>query len=177
MKNVDISTFPELSTKRLKLRRLNTGDKTEIFAIRSDPEIAKFLNRQPCKSEEEATDFIQSINEGIKKNESYYWAISFKNEQKLMGTICLWNFSKDRKTAEIGFEILPHFQGKGIMREALGEIIRFSFKELNLYYIEGEVDRENKRSIRLLEKNNFKIKDETGNEKDKETVIYRLSRD
>ena len=174
MEKSSLRAFSEINTKNLLLRGLNSNDKNEILAIRSDPVIAQFLDRQLYKSAEEALQFIYKINDGIKKNKSFYWAVTTKNDPGLVGTICLWNFSEDRSVAEVGFEILPAFQGKGIMNEALSAVIHFGFNNINLVAIEGEVHKDNQRSINLLEKKGFKLKQFLNADKAPGMLIYQL---
>ena len=86
-------TFPILTTERLTLRRLSIDDRQEIFSLRSDTEINKYLDREPSKTSEDAIIFINKINENIEKGGTYYWAISLKETKELVGTICLFDFS------------------------------------------------------------------------------------
>jgi ribosomal-protein-alanine N-acetyltransferase len=108
-----------LKTERLTLRQLRSSDDKEIFALRSNDNVNKYLDRKPSKSIDDAKNFIQTINENIQRNDSIYWAITLNGTDKLIGTICLFDFSEDNSKAEIGYELLPDFQGKGIMQEAL----------------------------------------------------------
>jgi ribosomal-protein-alanine N-acetyltransferase len=75
---------------------------------------------------------------------------------KLIGTICLFDFSGDNLKAEIGYELLPDFQGKGIMQEAISKVINFGIQHIGLNSIEAYTHAENQSSTRLLEKFNFK---------------------
>ena len=111
MTNKIFTPFPILKTDRLILRQLVNTDDNEIFALRSDENVNRYLGRQPSKSIEDAKSFIQTINENVKNNNSIYWAISLGD--KLIGTICLFEFSDDIAKAEIGYELLPSYQGKG----------------------------------------------------------------
>ena len=179
MNQLNLSPFPVLTTSRLKIRRLSFEDEKEIFAIRSDKEIAKYLDRPLCENSTEAGNFIGKVNSGIDKNECVYWAVTIKEDPKLIGTICLWNFSEDKFTAEIGFEILPEYQGKGIMSEALAAVIDYGFNTIYLKSIEGEVDPENMRSIKLMERHGFKLlgsirETDSDDVKSSRTVIYKL---
>ena len=101
--------------------------------------------------------FIQTINKNIQSNNSIYWAITLNGTDKLIGTICLFDFSDDNLKAEIGYELLPDFQGKGIMQEAITEVIDFGFEQMNLKTITAVPSGDNLQSRKLLEKNNFKI--------------------
>ena len=84
--------FPILTTDRLTLRQLSTTDKQNIFTLRSSPEINKYLDRQPSKTIEDAINFINAINNSIKKNDSLYWAITLTNSKTFVGKICLFDF-------------------------------------------------------------------------------------
>src|SRR5947209_1765861 len=152
----NFTPFPVLKTARLALRQLVSSDANEIFALRSDGNVNKYLGRKPAKSIDDAKDFIRRIDENIKKNESIYWAITLSGTDKLIGTICLFDFSDDNLKAEIGYELLPHFQGKGIMQEAISKLIDFGIQDIGLNSIEAYTHSENGSSTRLLEKFNFK---------------------
>ena len=148
--------FPVLKTERLTLRQLRINDDKEIFALRSDADVNKYLNRKRSKSIDDAKNFIQIINENIQRNNSIYWAITLKGTDKLIGTICLFDFSDDNLKAEIGYELLPGFQGKGIMQEAASKVIDFGSQQIGLTSIEAYTHSENQSSTTLLEKLNFK---------------------
>jgi ribosomal-protein-alanine N-acetyltransferase len=152
----NFTPFPVLKTVRLTLRQLRGSDDNEIFALRSNDNVNKYLGRKPAKSIDDAKNFIKTIKENIQRNDSIYWAITLNGTDKLIGTICLFNFSEDHSKAEIGYELLPDFQGKGIMQEAISKVIHFGFQHVRLNSIEAYTHSENKSSTRLLEKLNFK---------------------
>src|SRR5665811_2355555 len=124
--------FPLLKTEHLILLQLTLEDDNEIFLLRSDESVNKFLDRPIAKTIDDARQFINKINESLRKNELIYWAITFKNHPKLIGTICLWNISEDGTKAEIGFELLPDYQGKGIIQEVLPKVVRYGFENMKL---------------------------------------------
>jgi ribosomal-protein-alanine N-acetyltransferase len=155
MTNKNFTPFPVLKTERLTLRQLISSDDKEIFALRSNDNVNKYLGRKPSKSIDDAKNFIQTINENIQRNDSIYWAITLNSTDKLIGTICLFDFSNDNLKAEIGYELLPDFQGKGIMQEATSKVIDFGIQHIGLNSIEAYTHSENQSSTRLLEKLNF----------------------
>ena len=162
MERRDLTPFPVLKTERLILRQLESNDDHEIFALRSNDEVNKYLDRKPSQFIEEARIFIRTINENIQKNESIYWAITLKEENHLIGTICLFDISSNPPKAEIGFELLPELQGKGIMQEAIIKVIEFGFQQLRLDLIEAHTHSENKNSISCLKKSGFKTEANPG---------------
>ena len=89
MLNRNFTPFPILTTERLTLRQLIINDEQEIFTLRSDGEINKYLDRQLSNTIDDARNFINKINENINKNDSIYWAITFSDRNLLVGTICL----------------------------------------------------------------------------------------
>src|SRR4051812_13806070 len=111
--------FPYLSTERLVLRPLDLLDESEIFTLRSDAGVNEFLDRKKAESTEDARLFIMNITKAVNEQKSILWAISYKDKPALTGTICLWNIVEEERTAEIGYELLPSCQGKGIITEAL----------------------------------------------------------
>jgi ribosomal-protein-alanine N-acetyltransferase len=156
-----MSHFPDLLTERLLLRPLVPGDDTDLFLLRSDNEVNRYLDRARPKDIGDARQFISTINDGILENKFVYWVITegegdaWSVRGRLIGTIGLYNFSEDRLTAELGYELLPAFQGRGIMQEALTKVLWFGFRILGLEQVEAFTHRDNERSMKLLSKNGF----------------------
>ena len=167
--------FPVLKTERLTLRQLSLDDDKEIFALRSDKQVNKYIDRDPSNTIEDARKFIHKIAEVVKQNEGIYWAITLTNNDKLVGTICLFNFSKENDKAEIGYELLPAFQGQGIMQEATSKVIEFALDVIGLKAIEANTHLENKNSSKLLEKFKFKKQENIERNSNDMFVIYKLS--
>ncbi len=165
-----LSTFPTLTTERLILRQLLESDAQEIILLRSDITVNKFLDRKPSETLEDAVNFIRNI----KNNELLYWAIVQTPGEKLVGTICLFGFSDKADTCEIGYELLPNYQGQEIMTEALQKIIAFAFHTLGIKTIDAFTHKDNGASTKLLQKCNFEttvVSDETN----PDVIAFRLS--
>ena len=173
MNNFHFQPFPSLNTPRLHMRQLLHKDARDILALRSDDAVNKYIDRPATTTIEEAKAFIERINAGIANNESLYWVICLKDENDLIGTICLWNFSADKKTAETGYELLPAFHNKGYMHEALHAVLQFARETLGLESIEAFTHADNQSSRLLLEKNGF-IKDPERQDKENENNIVML---
>ncbi len=169
--------FIELKTERLFLRKLKESDWKAIFFLRSDKTVNQFVERSSSKSEEEANEFISKINTGIDKKNSFYWAITENGADQMIGSICLWNFSENQKKAEVGFDLNPKFQKKGIMNEALKCIIQFGFETLNLDLLEAYTHIDNQNSRKLLERNNFELVIGKKDEHNQNNVFYDLKND
>ena len=163
------------STQRLVLRSITEHDAAEILGIRSDVNINQFLHRNPPKNSYEALDFILSIKKKTINKEILFLGIASQNHPQLLGTICFWKFSKDRTTAELGYELLPAYHGKGIMSEAVQFILNYGFKNLNLKKIDAFTNKNNLNSIKLLEKSKFILNENRNDEKFPENLIFELN--
>lgn len=170
---MDDFKHPEINAGHLLLRALNPADREKIFEIRSNTGVAEYLDRPLCGSEDEALQFIDKIIAGSAEGNSFYWVISDERSGEFMGTICLWNFSGDRTAAEVGYELLPEFQGRGIMNRALKAVIDFCFNSLKLATINADVHKDNVNSINLLRRYNFKRTEPADS---KEYLTYKLRR-
>jgi ribosomal-protein-alanine N-acetyltransferase len=156
MLELNFSPFPEIKTERLFLRRITDADASDIFLLRSNDDVMKYVDREKPKSPEDGLVFIQKVNANIDNNESIMWAISLKaNPNTLIGTIGFWRTIKQHYRSEIGYMLHPDFWGKGIMKEALLAAIDFGFNEIKLHSIEAHINPENKISGILLEKTGF----------------------
>ena len=91
MTNLNTETLPVLTTERLTLRQLSIDDHQDIFALRSDPELNKFLDRQLCRTTEDAISFINKINENIAKSNTCYWGITLTDTKTLVGVMNVVN--------------------------------------------------------------------------------------
>lgn len=164
-----MNAFPILLTQRLVLRKLSNKDVQEIFLLRSDKMINKYLDRLPCTTIEDAYEFIETI----KNNSLKYWAIAQKEDDKLVGTICLFNVSEELKTCEIGYELLPEYHGKGIMKEAAEIVIEFAAQTLKLETVNAHTHKNNESSSNLLKALNFRVTNSI-DELNSNLILYRL---
>lgn len=167
--------FQELKTKRLLLRKLKESDWDVVSYLRSDPIVNQFVKRSTAETKEKALEFIEKANKQTDTSEIYQWCISLPDDQKMIGSICLWNLSDDRKIAEVGYDLAPAHHGKGIMNEALIAVIDFGFNQLKLDKIEAYTQRNNKNSKKLLEKNGFAIAEDKFDEDNELNLVYEKS--
>lgn len=147
------SPFPEITTQRLKLRRLLKTDAPELLFLRSDDKVMQYIDRAKTKNLEEAEEFIEKIDKVVDTNESIFWAISLAEAPGiLIGTICLWNILKEHYRAEVGYMLHPNHWNKGIMKEALVAVTEYGFTTMKLHSIEARINSDNIASATLLEK-------------------------
>ncbi|CAL66449.1 GNAT family N-acetyltransferase [Christiangramia forsetii] len=173
---MNFKEFPQLTTSRLCLRKLEESDWECVSFLRSDKTVNHFVQRPNADTKEKAIQFIENINLKFKSNQILYWCISLENEQRMIGSICLWNFSEDRKTAEIGYDLDPDFQNNGIMDESMKVVLSFGFSHLGLKKVEAFTHSKNDNSIKLLRRNKFRLKEGRIDKDNLEIIIFEVDR-
>lgn len=153
---IQLPAIPQLDTDRLLLRKMNLSDAPEIFQLRSDKMQNEFIDRPLATSVSDAEKFINMIDSAIEKKDSLLWAIQLKGESTLAGTVLLWHFDETTNRTELGYEMLAHYQGKGIMHEAIKKILDYTFSVLQVSAVEAWTHPGNKKSIAVLERLRFK---------------------
>lgn len=153
--NINFSIFPVLETERMILRRPTHADASDLFEMRSDPEVMRYVPRPLAKTEDDVIELIDLINSFIDKNEKINWAMELKETGRVIGLISFVNIQPEHFRGEVGYSIQRAMFRKGYTSEALKRIIAFGFDELKLHTIEAIVDAENIPSFSLLEKAGF----------------------
>jgi [ribosomal protein S5]-alanine N-acetyltransferase len=147
--NESTYTVPTLTTDSLTLRSLTENDNEAVYALRSNDIVNKHIDRKKCESMEEAMSFIRKIID----NKTMYWAVTKNPSPSLIGTVAVWNITNE--SAEMGYELLPEYWSKGIMKEAITTVVQYVFSELEIKQINAFVHADNINSIHLLKKLNF----------------------
>ncbi len=155
MIEINFHPFKNLETERLLLRRVSKDDLNEILELRGNPETMKFIPRPIVKTEEDALDHFKIIDEKIEKNEGINWAITVKGNPKLIGIIGHYRIQPENHRCEIGYMILPQYNGQGIVTEAIKAVLEYGFEDMNMHSIEAVIDPDNIASERVLQKNGF----------------------
>jgi ribosomal-protein-alanine N-acetyltransferase len=150
-----MDSFPTLRTSRLELREVALDDSQDIFSIYSCSEVVRFYDRDAYASIEQARGQIQSWAANCSKDVAVRWGISELGNAKIIGT-CGFNFwNKQYSSSPLGYDLLPSYWNKGIITEAVKEILRFGFEEMKLNRVQAITFPENVPSIRVLEKLGF----------------------
>ena len=154
---MDLTRIPRiLKTDDLQLRPSNPTDAEGMFAMLSDPQSMKYWSDQPIPDLDAASRVLNEDLESDAKGNSMCWAITFNGQDKMIGKCILFQFSRDKHRAEIGYILNREYWRQGLTYQALGAVIDFAFNTLKLHRIEADVDTQNTASIGLLEKLGFK---------------------
>lgn len=161
----------EFITDKITLRAPETSDATNLYYLRTNQLVNRFIKRELPKSISDAQKFIEQRNSDTNH---LYFIIKTLSNSEFAGAICLKNLNKNDNYAEVGYELLPEFQGKGLMSSALREIINFAFTELDIETIEAFTHVNNLPSRKLLENFNFKLLSGKSDPNNSNNIIYCL---
>ncbi|MEP0263482.1 GNAT family N-acetyltransferase [Dokdonia sp.] len=177
MQEISFSSYESLRTERMLLRAPATVDRETLFFMRTDPALNKYIFREAPKTLADIDVFIKDRLKDRDTSTAIYWVLALKEfPEQYIGAISLWHFSEDRKTAEVGYDLHPEYQGKGFMGEALERVVDFGFNTLDLHMIVAHTHRENKPSRRLLEQRTFSLTD-IKDDIVPTNIVYKLTKD
>lgn len=168
-----------METKNLILRRMNHNDINDLYEMRKDPRMHEYTDTKPDENTGETKIYIDKMNYGIDENRWIIWAIEHKQSSRVIGSISIWNFNSERTRGELGYGIIPDYQGRGFMKEALLSVVEYGFDVMGLKELDAYTEENNTKSIKLLEKCNFtevgRVDDEGYfNNRTYHMVVYRL---
>ena len=138
----------------LELMKWTPALKQELIDICNDVDRTFLSNRLPYPYTEESADWWLGMVSEHDGKDGVFRAIAA--DGKIVGNISVEQkadvYCKD---GEIGYLLLTAYRSKGIMTEAVRQICKISFSELDIIRITGLVYAPNIASRKVLEKNDF----------------------
>lgn len=155
MLSLNFTPFPVLTTERLVLRMLEVNDAPALSELRSIESVNLYVDRPKTLSVADAQARIEILNDFLAKGTGINWAVSLKDIPGLIGTACLFGFNHEHLSAELGYELHPDQQGKGIMVEAITAVIEYAFKAMQVQMLEAVIHPDNEKSLNLARRFKF----------------------
>ncbi|RNL49552.1 GNAT family N-acetyltransferase [Pedobacter jejuensis] len=153
---LNFTKFPVLETERLILREHALSDAENIFKMRTNEAVMKYIDRERPKDLTDVKTFITTFNEGFENGDNLAWVIALKeNPNQMIGSVGYWRTDYANHRAEIGYMLHPDYWRKGIISEALKRTIDFGFNNMNLHTIKANINVENDASRQILIKHGF----------------------
>ena len=132
--------------------------KTKRMLIKptSDHEIEEMI--ESMDSDELRTAYGEMLS-GCKRdpeNRIWYapWRMILKDNNTYIGDLC-FKGPVHENAVEIGYGVLPEYEGKGYTTEAVQAMTQWAFSNDGVMFVEAETEAENKASQRILEKCGF----------------------
>ncbi len=147
--------FNFLETPRLLLKEINPENFNLIFKQLDDKKIIETLS---LKTNEELEREREKFLGGAAR-----WDISFKNwliidkeSKKIIGRCGFHTWFTKHFKSEMGYMLTEEtFKRKGLMTEALREIVKYGLEEMELHRIFACISPDNVASLKIIEKLNF----------------------
>jgi ribosomal-protein-alanine N-acetyltransferase len=146
------SDLPQLETERLILRKITSHDAQDMFEYASDPEVSKHTTWEAHHTIDTTNKVLQAYIQRYEKHEVCEWGIVYKDNQKFIGTCGYGVWIPPHQRAEIAYGLSRHYWGKGLMTEAIHEVLRFGFATMDLNRVEARCFVENIGSERVMQK-------------------------
>ena len=164
-------------SERLIIKPTLEEDAELIYQLMNSPKFIKYVGNRQIYSVEDAEKYIQDkmLPQLHSHGYSNYSLINKKNGAKI--GICGLFDRKGLDGIDIGFGILPKYEGLGYAFESSSKIIKAGFEELEIPEIKAITNKENISSQNLLVKLGFKLKETImlPNESD-ELLLYKIEK-
>jgi [ribosomal protein S5]-alanine N-acetyltransferase len=152
-----------IRTKRLTIKPL-TCDELKKH-IDSPEELAKGMGLIPSQTlgdentkEAIINDLLPNLEDSNKDPLfNTMWIIIKKNKRAIVGGICFHGEPDKNAEIEIGYGTDYEYRNKGIMTETIAGLIQWLKTDNRVKIIRAETEADNISSVRVLEKNYFKV--------------------
>ena len=176
----DEAGMTQLETKRLFLRPFQENDAADLYEYAKDPKVGLPAGWPPHRSLEESREIIRTVFSAPNT-----FAVVDRASGKVIGSAGFTGKTRaefPQKNDELGYALSPAFWGRGLMPEAVSELLRYAFGEMGLAAVWCSHYADNPQSQRVIEKSGFSFRMEetvvdgpTGQEKP--TKFYVLTRE
>lgn len=141
--------FPaSFETARLALRPMQIEDAKAIFErYAQDVEVTRYLTWRPHTSIKQAESYVQAC---LKAETSRTYMLLQRKTGEIVGAFDLRQAGQAR--LEYGYVLARPFWGRGLMTEALAEVVDWALRQPSIWRIGAVADVENVGSIRVMEK-------------------------
>lgn len=148
-----------IETERLVLKPFTDKETPGIFELDSNPEVHKYLGKNPITSYNQAKESIAFLKEQYEKRGIARFATFEKSSGEFIGWSGL-KLNKGKKETlngftnfiDIGYRFIPRFWGKGYASETAFACLHFGFTTMNYNIIYGAAEVGNVASNKILQK-------------------------
>ncbi|HEU4529313.1 MAG TPA: GNAT family protein [Actinomycetota bacterium] len=143
-----------IGTERLVLRAFEPGDFDTVYAMRSNPEIVRYLywdvhtRDQARRALEDRIRFRSIRREG----DVLALAAVRHGTDDMVVDVILRFVSEAHSLAEIGYIVHPDHQGNGYATEAARAVLAIAFDDVGFHRVVGSLEARNAASARVLDK-------------------------
>ncbi|CAM1347093.1 GNAT family N-acetyltransferase [Tenacibaculum insulae] len=145
-----------LKGTHINLRALEPEDLAFLFKIENNESFWEISHTQTPFSKFILKQYLENAHLDIYEAKQLRLVIEDNASLNTIGMIDLFDFNPQHKRAGIGILIHPDYQQNGFASEALQLLIKYCFTYLQMHQLYANITDDNKNSIRLFSKHNFK---------------------
>jgi ribosomal-protein-alanine N-acetyltransferase len=172
--------YKSFETQRLIIRPTVEKDAEFILQLFNTPKWITYIGDRHINTVKEAKEYIKDkmIAQLKKQGFSTYTLLTKKDHHKI-GTCGLYD-REGLEGIDIGFAMLPAYEGCGFAFEASRRLLMAAFDDFGLEFVSGITTKDNITSKKLLEKLGFtfigliKISNDTTDNED--LLLYRIEK-
>jgi|SaaInlLV_10m_DNA_2_1039722.scaffolds.fasta_scaffold11452_3 [ribosomal protein S5]-alanine N-acetyltransferase len=144
--------MPLYETERIRIEKATLEDSPFILELLNSPGWIEFIGDRGLTTTKEATDYIQKVLiDSYVKNGYGLFKMILKAEDKPIG-LCGFVKRNFLDHADLGFALLPNYEGNGYAYEAACETMKYGLSPLKFKTIFAITTLDNHKSIKLLNK-------------------------
>jgi ribosomal-protein-alanine N-acetyltransferase len=148
--------FPTLSTRRLRLRRVERSDAGGLHACFGDPNAMRYWDFPAVETIAETERILRWLAKTTSPYDHLAWAITESANDTCIGMVCYHHREARNKRLELGYIVAPQHQGRGFGTEAVRALLDYCVGKLGAHRVQAFVHPENTASIRLVERLGFR---------------------
>lgn len=145
---------PTIELDGVRLRTLRMADADALYAYLRDPVVTE-LTSYPVASMPMVEAMIGRSMSRWAAGELSKWGIALQRDDQLVGTCGFNEWSREHRWAELAFDLAQAHWGKGLMRQAVDAVLRWTFLQDQVDRVHAFVRIDNPRSERLLVRSGF----------------------
>jgi RimJ/RimL family protein N-acetyltransferase len=157
-----------IDTERLVIKPLTPEQLRKYIMADNSLELELNLNPaartiSPELREALERDILPNLSDPC-KNYLFYtlWTIILKEDNKIIGDLCFCGEPNADGEVEIGYGTYKEYRKRGLMTEAVGEMIKWAKKQSAIKAITASTEKSNIDSHSVLVRNNFTKSGESG---------------
>jgi len=148
-----------LETERLRLRTFTIADAAFVLELLNTPGWLQYIGDRGIKTLEQAQSYL--ANGPIMSYTTHgfgLYMVELKEQHTAIGMCGL--LKRDYlEDIDIGYALLSAYEGHGYAIEIVEATIQYAFTELHLMHLAAITDTGNERSVHLLKKSGFILKE------------------
>ena len=149
-----------IETERLLIRPLQLADYEGMFVMDSDPEVHKYVGKNPVQTKEHIKEVISFVRQQYKDHGIGRWAVIEKASNEFAGWVgfkyMAGPINQHSNFYDFGYRFARRFWGMGYASEAGRAALNHGIESLGFKDIYAMTDIDNGASRRVLEKLGFK---------------------